>query len=95
MTGPTLGPILQGKDMQQSLMQQGIELMLYGMGTVFVFLAVLVVTTTIMSALLQRFGRSEPVAVPPAAVKHSAVANDDQLVAVISAAIHKYRSRHK
>ncbi|MCP3909226.1 MAG: OadG family protein [Oceanicoccus sp.] len=78
--------------MQDNLMQQGIELMLYGMGTVFTFLVLLIATTTLMSALLQRFAKPEPTA--PAG-KPAAVANDDQLVAIISAAIHKYRSRNK
>lgn len=78
--------------MQQSLMQQGIELMLYGMGTVFTFLALLIIATTLMSAVLQRFAKPDPV--PAAqATRPAAVANDDQLVAVISAAIHKYRKR--
>ena len=80
--------------MQPSLMQQGVELMLYGMGTVFVFLAVLVVTTTLMSALLQRFVKPEPIAEPPVANLPVSIA-DDQLIAVIGAAIHQYRSRHK
>ncbi|MEE8059246.1 MAG: OadG family protein [Pseudomonadales bacterium] len=81
--------------MQQSLMQQGVELMLFGMGTVFVFLAVLVVTTAIMSSLLQRFIKPEPVAVSPSAASNEASGRDPQLIAVISAAIHQYRSRHK
>ncbi len=74
-------------------MQQGVELMLYGMGTVFTFLMLLIVATTVMSALLQRFAKPEP-AVVASAAKPAAV-NDEQLVAVISAAIHKYRSRNK
>lgn len=80
--------------MQNHLMQQGVELMLYGMGTVFVFLALLIVVTTIMSSLVQRFVKPEPVAVPPTVLKDSG-ASDEQLIAVISTAIHKYRSRHK
>ncbi|MGK0500408.1 MAG: oxaloacetate decarboxylase gamma subunit [Oceanicoccus sp.] len=82
--------------MQDNLMQQGVELMLYGMGTVFVFLAVLVVATTAMSALIARFAKPEPAIVGnarPIAAPNNA--NEPQLVAVITAAIHKYRSRHK
>jgi oxaloacetate decarboxylase gamma subunit len=41
--------------MEPTLLDQGVELMLYGMGTVFVFLAILVVATISMSALVQRF----------------------------------------
>ena len=36
-----------------SLMNQGLELMLVGMGVVFVFLIILVGVTTLMSALVQ------------------------------------------
>ena len=82
--------------MQDPLMEQGIELMLYGMGTVFVFLTLLVLVTTLMSALFERFGTPDPVpAATPAARPVSPAADDKQLIAVISAAIHKYRSRHK
>ena len=80
--------------MQNNLMQQGIELMLYGMGTVFTFLALLIIATTLMSAVLQRISKPEPAPVAPA-VKSAATVNDNQLVAVISAAIHKYRSRNQ
>jgi oxaloacetate decarboxylase gamma subunit len=76
-------------------MQQGIELMLFGMGTVYVFLALLVVATQILSAFFKHYVKPEPQPVMPPAGKKNALANDDQLVAVISAAIHKYRSRHK
>ncbi len=82
--------------MQSNLMQQGVELMLYGMGTVFVFLVLLIVVTSIMSSLLGRFVKPEPVAVAPKAAGNTAAGStDDHLVAVISAAIHKYRSRRK
>ena len=80
--------------MQDNLMQQGVELMLFGMGTVFLFLAVLIVATTLMSFLIQRFFPAKPLLVP-AAVNSGAATNDDQLIAVIGAAIHKFRSRHK
>ncbi|ARN76394.1 oxaloacetate decarboxylase gamma chain [Oceanicoccus sagamiensis] len=80
--------------MQDLLLQQGVELMLYGMGTVFTFLVLLIVATTLMSAVLQRFVTPEPA--PAVATKPVApAANDEQLVAVISAAIHKYRSKNK
>lgn len=81
--------------MDNELMRQGVELMLFGMGTVFIFLALLVVVTSAMSTLIQRFAKPEPVisAQPPRV--QAAASNDQQLVAVITAAIHKYRSRHK
>jgi oxaloacetate decarboxylase gamma subunit len=84
--------------MQDTLIQQGMQLMAYGMGTVFVFLTVLVIATTIMSSLLQRFVVAKPPVQPGQNVPPSPTAtaeNDGQLVAVISAAIQKHRARHK
>lgn len=83
--------------MQETLLQQGVELMIFGMGTVFVFLAVLVVVTTTMSSLLQRFLPAKPIepAVTRMPAQSAAPAEDQQLMAVLSAAVHKYRSRHK
>jgi len=80
--------------MQQTLMQQGVELMLYGMGTVFVFLALLVVATTVLSVLTPYFIKAEEVT-PVRVATHSTPGNDPQLVAVITAAVHRYRSREK
>lgn len=73
--------------MQPTLLEQGLSLMAVGMGTVFVFLTGLIVATTIMSRLLQRFGGGEP---PPGAGPRP---DDRQLVAVITAAIREHRRR--
>lgn len=48
---------------ETSLVQQGGDLMLYGMGVVFVFLMLLVVMMMAMSAVIQRFF-PEPEAAP-------------------------------
>lgn len=83
--------------MQQDLMQQGASLMLYGMGTVFVFLAILVVVTTGMSYILRRFFASAAIPVEPrGSIGVNPVSNDvvdDNVVAAITAAIHEHRSR--
>lgn len=83
--------------MENTLFQQGVELMMFGMGTVFVFLMVLIILTTAMSSLVQRFVPADPPS--PLAVNQTPRAvntgEDERLVAVISAAIHKYRSQHK
>ncbi len=42
------------------LMSKGLELMFLGMGTVFVFLAVLVFSVTKMSEFVQKFEKSQP-----------------------------------
>ncbi len=81
--------------MQETLWQQAVELMLFGMGTVFVFLTCLVIATTIMSRITLRFFKHEPVAAQPSAGSAPKAASDDTLIAVISAAIQKHRSRHK
>ena len=78
------------------LMSNAIDLMVVGMGFVFVFLVILVVVTTIMSKLVMKFAPPpEPVA--PAASNSNAgnASNDAQLLAVLSAAVAKYRSDHK
>lgn len=39
----------------QPLLQQGLDLMIFGMGTVFIFLAVLVAVTTLVSVVIRYF----------------------------------------
>lgn len=65
--------------MQGSLISQGVELMLVGMGTVFVFLSLLVLAMTLMSRLVSRLH-------PP----QKAEVTDEEL-AVISVAVARYR----
>lgn len=87
--------------MQGDVIAQGWELLLYGMGTVVVFLGLLVVATTLMSSLVSRyFPEPEPVLVSrsrPGQVltADSAIVGEPELVAVISAAIHQYRADPK
>ncbi len=66
--------------MQNELINEGLTLMLAGMGTVFVFLTVLVIAMTLMSRLVARF--------QPA--KGAARTGDDE-VAAIAAAITEHR----
>jgi len=86
--------------MQGSLMNQGLELMLFGMGTVLTFLSVLVISIALMSWVLARYfpvvevsssavssAKSSPPGVSGAAIE------DATLLAVISAAIHRHRSK--
>ncbi|MCK0153001.1 OadG family protein [Alcanivorax sp. S6407] len=67
------------------LMSQGLELMLVGMGVVFVFLVVLVGITTLMSALVQRFGKAPVAPVAAAAATPVSTATDVPSAAVIKA----------
>ncbi|MDY6891381.1 MAG: OadG family protein [Pseudomonadota bacterium] len=79
-----------------NLYSEGLTLMVFGMGFVFVFLTLLVVCTSIMSRLV---GRYLPEPAPRTArarpqVAARAAGNDnDELIAVLTAAVHKHRSK--
>ncbi len=66
--------------MQGDVLSAGVELMLVGMSTVFVFLTLLVVATTGMSAAIQRFLPAD-------------AASPEELAA-ITAAVHQHRQRN-
>ena len=78
------------------LLGEGLFLMAFGMGTVVTFLAILVLMTKAMSAILLRLGLAN-VELPAAGLQPIAPASQQQeeVVAVITAAIQQYRSRHK
>ena len=77
------------------LMLEGLTLMVFGMGFVFTFLTLLVLATKTMSATVLRFSPVEDLSLltPPLnmASPSQQVANDAQLMAVLSAAVHRYR----
>jgi oxaloacetate decarboxylase gamma subunit len=78
--------------MEVDLFQQGVDLMLFGMGTVFTFLILLVGACYLMSWVITRFF-PEP-AQPEVAVQLAPVtAVEPRIQAVIQAAIDKHRSR--
>ena len=84
--------------MQGDMISQGLELMLYGMGTVVVFLSLLVVSTYVMSHLIARYFPESETSVEAALHRlHGQVepesGEDPELIAVVSAAIHRYRAR--
>ena len=68
--------------MQQSLFDQGLTLMLVGMGTVFVFLTILVAGMSLMAAIVRRLA--------PVAAESGAT---DEEIAAITAAIVRHRNR--
>ena len=76
--------------MQENLLGQGVELMLFGMATVLAFLTLLVLATSLMSLLIKRFfpGPSSGAGQPPAAGLSEAAR-----LGIISAAIHRHRSK--
>jgi oxaloacetate decarboxylase gamma subunit len=71
------------------LMNSGVELMLVGMGIVYLFLTALVIAIGLMSSLLQRFFPEAP-PVP----KKISPETDKSTIAAISAAVHQYRNRN-
>ena len=70
----------------------GLELMILGMGMVFVFLTVLIMALRVMSAIAARFPDPAPESSAPAAGGAITLTSNVKLVAVIGAAIARYRS---
>ena len=81
--------------LSSDLMIEGLTLMVFGMGFVFTFLTLLVLATKTMSATVVWFSPLEDLSVftPPLNIvpPSQQVANDAQLMAVLSAAVHRYR----
>lgn len=77
------------------LISEGISLMLFGMGFVFVFLTLLVYATGTMSNVVARFVKQAPAETAnnkPAPASAPAAGNNDELIAVMTAAVHKFRA---
>ncbi|MFC3284416.1 OadG family protein [Litchfieldella rifensis] len=79
------------------LLEEGLYLMVFGMGFVFVFLTVLVIATTAMSKTVGRLvpepakdEDDDTLRRPPTPTQ-----GGDELMAVISTAVHRYRQRHR
>ncbi len=68
--------------MQTSLLNQGVELMLVGMGTVFVFLTLLVMSMSLMAGIVKRLAPVVPEGV------------SDEEVAAITVAIAQHRRKN-
>lgn len=74
------------------LLLEGVELMLFGLGSVFIFLVLLIVCIRLMSFLIGCFDSG--VAAQPASEPAGAAAEiDADLLAAIQAAIHQHRAR--
>ncbi|WP_111412939.1 OadG family protein [Billgrantia lactosivorans] len=79
----------------KQLLLDGLALMGVGMGFVFVFLTILVLVTTLMSLIVRRLAPSPVPPAPVPAATSPGQADDAELMAVISAALHRYRRRHR
>ncbi|MDD3449359.1 MAG: OadG family protein [Gammaproteobacteria bacterium] len=77
------------------LLWSGLELMIMGMGVVFVLLGLLVFTVHGVSRLIQWFEarRPQPATGAGTALSAPPAQGDAELMAVISAAVHRFRSR--
>jgi oxaloacetate decarboxylase gamma subunit len=81
------------------IMLEALDLALYGMGTVFIFLTVLVGLTTLMSKFALYLDRLNPPAATPGKAPLKAVGGQagepsPALLAAITAAVKQYRERH-
>ena len=79
----------------RQLLLEGVELMLFGMGSVFVFLVLLIVAIRLMAWLIERFALAGPlqpaVALVPA--KAPTTGPEADVLAAIQLAIHLHRAR--
>lgn len=85
------------EEFMENLLGQGVELAVFGMGTVFVFLTLLIGATSVMSTLLIRFAGDHDSETGAAMAQDPANsprgAEDPRLIAVITAAINQHRSQ--
>lgn len=83
--------------MTSSLIDQGFNLMLFGMGTVFIFLTILIFATSSMSKIITRYFPEKVVAAPTARKKKSAALGATTVapatLKIIQAAIEQHRNR--
>ena len=87
------------------LVEEGINLMLFGMGFVFVFLTLLVIVTSLMSWIIIKVEKNigvipdEGVAAPTTFIpRHGPLVappetDDKTIISVLTAAVHKFRAR--
>ena len=75
------------------LILQGVQLMILGMGVVFIFLMILVFALSLMSKIAFYFDKGDEYAVHDTA-KPAVKPENTALIAVISAAVARYRSSH-
>lgn len=81
--------------MNSSLIEQGFDLMLFGMGTVFVFLTLLIIITTFMSKIIVTWFPEKVVEAPAPRKKPAAsgAAVAPATLKIIQAAVEQHRKR--
>jgi oxaloacetate decarboxylase gamma subunit len=76
------------------LVSSGLELMAFGMGTVFSFLVLLIFATSLMSKIVNKFAPKAEV-VTQAVITAPTQGVDPQLLKVLAAAVKEHRTRQK
>lgn len=76
------------------LLASGVELMIVGMGIVYLFLTMLVMLMSMTSAFLQRFFPAKPPSPPGTPSSGASAAIDKRTVAAITAAVYEYRKKY-
>lgn len=84
---------LSGNVMQSTLLQQGFDLLIFGMGTVFVFLTLLVICVNFMSMFINKIFGEEEIIVEPKPAPRKAGKVDPKVLAVIQEAIYQHRAK--
>ena len=83
---------------QDDIFMQGVELMIFGVGAVAIFLSLLVLVTSLTSSFMSRYfpeqrEPSAPAAAASSAILPAARPGQPELVAVIAAAIQQHRKQ--
>ncbi len=76
------------------LLSEGVQLMFIGMGSVFMFLSVLVITMKLVAFLAHRFQPEPTSAKACRGATNEHFINQQEVIAVITAAISRYRTNH-
>ncbi|NVK38733.1 MAG: OadG family protein [Gammaproteobacteria bacterium] len=76
------------------IVADGLGLMVFGMGMVFVFLTILIFATNIMSLVVNKYF-PEAAPAPAKVKKQPSQGVDPQLLKVLAAAVKEHRSRQK
>ncbi len=77
--------------METNLVIEGLKFMVLGMGTVFMFLGIMIVCINIMSYIIHRFFPEPQLPVTPARTPSVSEDNTKKIVAALTAAIKHHR----
>jgi len=81
----------KGNLMETNLVIEGLKFMVLGMGTVFVFLGVMIVCMNIMSYIIHKFFPEPQASATPSSSSSSVQQDNKKIVAAITAAIKHHR----